>query len=127
MTCLKLAALGLHLASQHTTGGYNNLNPGVYARTECGLIAGTYYNSQRRHSAYVGYTYEPRKLPVFAALALTTGYSNPRTGHRYAIVPIPMAGVRVPLDDAWQVKLGVIPKIKPSDTYVAHLMIERRF
>lgn len=127
MSCFTIAAVALHVASQHSAPGYNNVNPGLSIRTECGIIAGAYYNSQRRPSAYIGYSYQPEKLPVFAAVALTTGYRHPKTGKSFAVAPIPMVGVRAPIGDHFGFRLGWIPKIRPSNSHVGHLMVEYRF
>lgn len=125
--CLAVAALAAHLGSVHTHGGYNNVNPGLSVRTDCGIVAGTYYNSQKRESFYLGYSYELPRTPLFATLALTTGYRSPRSGKKFAVAPLPMVGVKLPIADHWRVVLGYVPQIRPSNTHVGHLMVEYKF
>jgi hypothetical protein len=124
MSCLTLAAIGLHLASYHSdrptrqdvVTEYNNVNPGLYVKSECGLMAGVYRNSIERTSVYLGYAYEPRGLPVFVSAAVSTGYYD-------TVTPIVMAGVKI-----GQFRIGYIPKFsKMNDTHVVHLMFERKF
>lgn len=49
-------AIGLHVGTYHfdRTAGYNEFNPGVYARAERHTV-GVYYNSFRKTSAYYAY------------------------------------------------------------------------
>lgn len=128
MTCLAIAAIGLHLASVHTDRPtnpvygpeYNNINPGAYVKAECGLTAGLYYNSIRKMTGYVAYTYDPAGLPLFASVGVATGYDRP-------VTPIAMAGLRVDAG-SYRLRVGYIPKVgKTNDTHVFHLMIERKF
>lgn len=118
MTCFStVAAVGLHLASVHSVDGYNNHNPGVFVRDECGFQAGAYYNSERRFSAYAAKTWDLKRVPVWAALGVVTGY------RAAPVVPMAMAGVRI-----GEVRIGYIPKLKGvNDTHVFHIMIEKEF
>ena len=119
MTCATLAAIGMHLASYHTAPDRNNVNPGLYATTECGLTAGVYYNSFERPSVYVGYVYDMRKLPVFATLAVATGYRNP-------VTVTGLVGARIDVGDA-RIRLGYVPKIKGVNAgHLVHLTLEWR-
>ena len=49
--------IGLHVVSLHSSPGLNNTNPGVYVKTQAGYTAGTYFNSERRQSFYLGRTF----------------------------------------------------------------------
>ena len=54
MNCAQANTIGLHLVSYHTPEKrYNNVNPGIYYRTNEGWTAGIYRNSlsRRRSSA----------------------------------------------------------------------------
>lgn len=127
MSCLAIAAVAAHLVSAHSSGHYNNINPGLSVRTECGIVAGAYYNSQRRASAYVGYSAETRgPVAVFGSLALATGYRHPRTGKKYIVAPLPMIGVKVSVAGHWRLVGGYLPSLGPNP-HVAHLMLEYRF
>lgn len=63
----------------HEDVKYNNLNPGVYWRDDSGLTIGGYWNSYRKPTAYVGWTWEtPRwhDLSAAATVVLATGYKD---------------------------------------------------
>lgn len=51
--------LGLHLLSYHTpvNDAHNNVNPGIYAKTQEGWTAGIYENTWKRTSVYLGKTW----------------------------------------------------------------------
>lgn len=131
MTCAALAAIGLHLASLHSRDGYNNINPGISVRSECGLVAGAYVSSQStrgntRIISYVGYSAETKwKWPVFGSLALAHGYQR-KSGKDYAIVPLPMVGVKTPRAGRFRAVLGYVPSLGPNP-HVLHLMVEHAF
>lgn len=108
-------AIGIHLATYHVdrNQGYNEFNPGIYAECE-GPTIGTYYNSIRRRSNYVGWTEH------FGAFALTAGFV---TGYdsRNA-VPMLIPSVRIS-----NVRIMFIPPVPKSDqptTSAIHLAVE---
>lgn len=80
--------IGLHLVSQHwPSKGQNNVNPGLYVRNAEGWVAGTYRNSERKQSWYVGRDFEYGRFGL--RLGLVTGY-------RVApVAPLAAATVRV--------------------------------
>lgn len=129
MSCLAIAAVALHVASVHSQPGYRDFNPGVSVRSECGLVAGVYRSSQSKPGGYTpivyaGYSAQTKwRWPVFASLALAHGYRSERTGKRYAIVPLPMAGVKVPVVGNVRAVFGFIPSLGPNP-HVGHLMLE---
>lgn len=54
----KADVVGFHIASHHAPAReYNNFNPGMYYRHDSGGTVGLYWNSYKRWSPYVGYTY----------------------------------------------------------------------
>ena len=117
MSCFDLAAIGLHLASLHTSGNYNDFNPGVYAETRCGFIAGVFDNSYRHPAVQLGWRAETEKLPVFVELGAATGYP----GHD--VLPYAMLGVKL-----GPVRIGVIPHVAGFDhTNVIHAMVQFKF
>lgn len=111
--------VGLHLASVHTSPGFNNSNPGIYVRAANGFTAGVLRNSYRRTSAYAGWTWET-KGRVTAALTVgaITGY--PASD----VMPLVVPSVAVHFGRA-AVRMAVIPK-PPSKGGAAcfHLMVE---
>lgn len=73
MICTSLI-LGLHLYTAHVRSDLNNVNPGVYA--ECDrVVLGTYYNSVKKNSTYVGYRWNVTDRISFMAVGVT-GYSE---------------------------------------------------
>lgn len=73
MSCAALI-LGVHLYTAHVRDDLNNVNPGVYAQCDS-LVVGTYYNSVRKQSAYVGYVYSIGPIDIMSGVV--TGYSKP--------------------------------------------------
>jgi len=89
--------LGLHTVTYHSANidCDNGNNPGLYyGNTDSGLVLGTYYNSCRKQSYYVGYiTPDWRGLSVVADLV--TGYVLPVTPRIYpslAMGPFRLSG-----------------------------------
>lgn len=120
---------GVHIGSKHfPQNNWNNSNPGVYLRgtiNNAGLangdyVVGTYYNSERRQSAYIGYVY-PVMDNVDVVLGVISGYN------RMAVLPMVVPSVHVPLVDGWNARLSFLPKIERSGSNVVHLSVERRF
>jgi hypothetical protein len=139
MSCAALAAIGLHLLSWHSAPQYNDVTPGFYARSSCGLVADTaqlqdgvqaggYYNSERRWSFYAGYVIDAKPLPrapwfgVFGSVAVATGYKEK------ALLPIALVGVTAQLDDDWRLRAGYAPKAgKLNDTHLITTALEYVF
>lgn len=136
MSCAALIALGLHLASWHSAPGYNNANPGLYARSSCGLIEdsadlqdgvqiGTYYNSERAQTVYAAWVVDAqpfaraRWFGLFGTAGLATGY------RAHPVIPLVMGGITAQPADRLKLRLGYIPKAgKLNDTHVIHLALE---
>jgi len=120
--CTTIAAIGMHLATIHTVNrNYNDNNPGVYVRTDCGLQVGAYYNSYRNLSVYGAYTIDVKPVPVWATVGIITGYP----GH--TVMPLAMAGVRARVN-SYTLRIGYAPKIDGVNrTGIIHFTLERRF
>lgn len=112
--------IGAHVGSYHDQPGYNNFNPGVYAKLENGATAGFYYNSNRRMSAYVGYTLETPGKWFALTLGAITGYE------RWPVMPLAVPSVRLG-DDELAVRLSFIPKFEKNGANVVHLSLEHKF
>lgn len=114
--------VGLHIISGHTNGGMNNFNPGLYVRLGNDVTFGTFRNSHRQQSAYVGYTFEARRGSVSAALTLgvITGYPSA------SVMPMAVPSVAYHFGKH-AVRVGIVPKppIHGSSAAV-HLMFERQ-
>jgi hypothetical protein len=138
------AAFGLHLASHHTgerpdtrqpgwsTRGeeepaYNNVNPGAYVRTDDGVVAGFYFNSYKRWSAYAGREWSAslHGWKASITLAFVTGY--PKQSLMVGFMP---TVTTPPLFESFRVRLGFIPGVEKGSSStgnVFHLMVEREF
>jgi hypothetical protein len=104
---------GLHLASYHTAPGNNNVNPGLYVRTDGALSVqtGAYYNSLRRSTVYgmANATYHAVTVSLGAA-----------TGYRSDVVPMLAVSYRA---DHW--RLSYVPKFGTLNKgHVLHLSYE---
>lgn len=120
---LKLDTIGLHVGSHHFGDDeMNNNNPGVYlAGTVSGVneyvdgrwVTGTYYNSIRNQTFYVGRVFEV--TPWFDVLA------GVATGYQWAVVP-----ALVPSVHYGPVRLSFMPPIA-DNAAVVHLSLEYRF
>jgi hypothetical protein len=116
------ATIGAHIASQHyPQRDWNNVNPGLYLRTDAGLTFGTYRNSERVQSFYAGWTCERNAGPVsFAATAgLITGY------RRATVLPMLVPSVALPAVDGWRARISFVPRFEKSGSNVVHLSVER--
>jgi hypothetical protein len=109
---------GLHLATAHARGGYNDVNPGFYLRWNSGLTLGAYRNSERRNSAYVGWTFSDDQDRI----ALTVGAV---TGYRGGTIPLVVPSVRIPIAHQVSARLSLLAPPEKGTTAV-HLSIEWR-
>ena len=86
MSCMTLAAIGLHLFSWHSEPGFNTVNPGIYGRAECAVTesfalggqAGIVKNSEEGDSFYLAGTavYTIRRVELSALAGGINGYKN---------------------------------------------------
>lgn len=112
-----IKTVGMHIGSVHLPArDFNNANLGLYLRTERGITAGAYYNSERRMSVYGGYTHEWG--PVGVTVGLITGYQ------RAAVLPLVVPSVRLGRIDQVTFRLAYLPKIEKGGAHVLHLMAE---
>jgi hypothetical protein len=123
------AAIGLHLGSHHFSAppaghrGWNDSNPGVYARWANGFTVGTLYNSERRQSVYAAWTWETQRWHGLTA-ALTAGAI---TGYAATVSPLLSISGTVALGPRAALRLNLLPKAHPGGSAVAHLSAEWRF
>ena len=137
MELLTGIVLGLHLVSVHAPDdayNLNNVNPGIYARTQSGWEAGVYYNSYRRPSLYAGKEFYVITEGVTASVGVVTGYErksvpciNPRLSACYvgdgSAKVQPMAALNYTMQTR---VLGGRPRISflPLGTPALHLSLE---
>ena len=70
--------LGAHLVSLHLPyGDYSSLNPGMYLRSDGGIVTGGYRNSFGRASFYAGYSWTHG--PWSLTLGVVSGYKRAST------------------------------------------------
>jgi len=108
---------GLHLASVHVPARhFNNVNPGLYVRTDAGWTAGAYENSLRRTSAYVGYTWEHGRFAVTGGAV---------TGYAEKVQPLLVPSVKLLTLRGATARVAFIPRVeKRIESHVLHLMVE---
>lgn len=117
-TAVAQAIIGVHVATAHFAPGYNDSNPGLYARLANGLTIGTYYNSERRTSTYVGITCTDLYKSVDVSVLVLTGY---RTDPLPAIVP----SKRIDLDNRFGVRISLL--LPPNSAPAMHFSLEQVF
>ena len=121
------SVVGVHIATYHDQHGFNNFNPGVYAKWESGVVAGTYYNSERHQSYYAGYTWETGALvgPVHAALTLgaVTGYRSAK------VAPMVLPSIYVPFgtEASTSFRVTYVPRSSPRGPQAVHFSVDYRF
>lgn len=111
--------VGIHTISAHTNGGMNNVNPGVYVRLD-NVTFGTFRNSHRQQSAYLGYTFDRRFGDVSAAVTVggITGYPAA------SVMPMVVPSVAYHFGQH-AVRVGIVPKPPVHGSSAAvHLMFE---
>jgi hypothetical protein len=126
-TFLTGLVVGLHIASAHLPdNGENNFNPGIYARTESGWVAGIYNNSFHRPTAYLGKQWEWSGGfgPWSLALGGATGYD--REVH-LPITPLVDVSLRLPEVLNYTPRLHFVPGAIMGKPSVIHLSLERGF
>jgi hypothetical protein len=123
--------LGLHTASVHDIGGYENNNVGVYARYD-GWTGGVFQNSNNKTSVYGAYTFELQtpRVPLIDSLALTlglaTGYPQKIQGTVVSVLFVPSAAVKIVKDV--NLRVALIPAFeKVNRSTAVHFMIEMAF
>lgn len=108
--------LGIHLGSQHSKPGFNDVNPGLYYRADDGATVGAYHNSLRRTSVYAGYTLVgDTPIPEVSyslGLGVITGYTKP-------VMPLVAPSLHY-----GPVRVTFIPNTKQTGAAVLHLSLE---
>lgn len=136
--------VGVHLGSHHSSGEFENFNPGLYYRSADGWTGGAYRNSERRWTAYAGFTFEAEFRGWKPALTIGGMYGY-RDGDcrdnkpmawlkedapekcrtRLALMAFP--SIATPDYQGYRLRLGYMPKLNRKGAEVFHLMAEREF
>lgn len=118
--------LGLHLATAHfgapANAHFQNVNPGIYLRTEQGLTLGAYRNSNNRHSNYVAWTWSTADGRWSITAGAVTGYP------RYPVSPLLVPSVRIPFSNVpggWAARIAYLPKPHNRGASGMHFSVER--
>lgn len=122
------ASVGVHLGSWHSNKdaqgrSYNGVNPGLYARWDNGATVGSYYNSERRMTAYAGWTFETPQWHRLTAAVTAGGIVGYKKGPM--IFAIPSAAVHV--TERTAVRVSFVPKMEKDGAAAIHLSAEHRF
>jgi hypothetical protein len=147
------AVVGLHLVSYHAKQGgssssddrgWNNRNPGVYARWGNGATIGTFKNSLYRQSTYLGWTVSDLSDTVSLTLGAISGYDKITSGMgdhqdvrcdstngcrlvnlKSVILPLVVPSVRIGIMGGLSARLSLLAV--PKHPAAAHLSLEWRF
>lgn len=121
--------VGVHVGSHHfPSQSWNNSNPGLYLMADVkgpawitgAYAVGTYYNSERKQSAYVARVFNVYG-PIDVAVGVISGYS------RSPVLPLVVPSVRLDIGDNWAGRVHFLPKVEKSGSYVVHFSVERKF
>ena len=124
--------VGLHLgtmhfsqnkvSSKHFQGTWNDFNPGVYVKLNNGMTFGTYYNSERKQSAYIGRTFSKnltQNLEIAATVGIISGYNK-------SVLPLVLPTVAYKFHQDFAARVGFVPKVNKQGSAGLHLMIEKQ-
>lgn len=128
--------MGLHMFSVHAhkydaigATNWNNNNPGAYIKWDNGVVVGTYYNSIRKQSSYVGYTI-PLSDNIDVVVGAVTGYYGAVPSGTYGtkkVLPMVVPSVHFPLIDNMRGRVHFIPKTGKYAAAAVHFSIEASF
>lgn len=114
--------VGLHLGTWHQTGTWNDINPGVYVKLQNGMTFGTYYNSERKQSAYVGRTFSKnltQNLEIAATVGIISGYNK-------SVLPLVLPTVAYKFHQDFAARVGFVPKVNKQGSAGLHFMVEKQ-
>lgn len=122
-------AAHIHVAAYHASAEYNNDTPGIGAlcelRENTRLAVGTFYNSYRRTSNYVGVVWQPVNLgPVRAGVMV-----GAVTGYKFdASIALPLAAFAfsVPVGRV-ELHLAAIPESSNASPATAEFSFSIKF
>jgi hypothetical protein len=122
------STIGLHIGSRHSAPGFNDRNPGVYARWADaqgdGFAAGTYLNSERAQSLWAGYAWSWRMQALPISAGLTAGAVS---GYRTAkLLPLALPSAALHFGNT-AARLSYIPKVEKRGAAALHFSIEYSF
>jgi hypothetical protein len=112
----------VHLAAYHAEAGYSNDTPGVgllcRSNEDWRVAAGTYLNSLKKQSTYVGAAWQPWSVgPARVGL-----FGGAVTGYRDGVIPFGAGVVSLPLGRA-ELHLIAIPAVSGTTPATLELSI----
>jgi hypothetical protein len=118
--------LGLHLGSRHSNYDqpWNDVNPGLYARFDNGVIVGTLRNSERTQSYYAGWSRDwPLTTHIDAGitLGLITGYK------RADVLPLVVPSIRLGFTENVGLRTSLLVNPDKRGAHAVHLSVEWKF
>lgn len=115
--------VGLHIATAHSSKGFCQNTPGVYAMWANGLTAGVYQNSEcEKYSAYIAQTWRTEGRVKFSLTAgAVTGYKAA------AVLPLIVPSVAIPLGDHAYMRLSYLAKVQSYGAHALNFAIEKSF
>lgn len=115
LSTLCCAIIGIHMATAHVDADrpMNDTNPGIYVQATNNIVVGTYYNSIKRQTTYVGYTYSTKYVDF------TTGVA---TGYNKSVIPM-----FVPSTKFGPIRVAYLPKMHITSAHIIHFSIEKEF
>lgn len=141
------AVVGLNLGSVHAhdgkgpagARGWNNVNPGLYARWRGGFTVGAFRNSLYRNSVYAGWSFGAPTARFGLLVGMVSGYDRVTDGPGdysavrcsdtcrrvnldRVIAPMVVPSVRFGLTDRMAARLSVVAS--PGAPVAVHLSIE---
>ena len=128
MSCMTLAAIGLHLFSLHSGQQFNDDTLGGFARADCEVLGGqpqvgAFKNSENNTSIYAALEYELDRdaiLTPFGVVGAATGYES------YPVVPLINGGVRLLIGPVG-FALGYSPPFGDYGAHMMHFAMDVRF
>ena len=111
----KVDRIGVHTLTRHDPGyGANDINLGVFVVTDKNYTIGTYYNSIRKQSYYVGMsTNEWYRVTITGALV---------TGYWWAVTPVIIQSIRLySFDQGPSIFLSGGPKLNDDGQSILHI------
>lgn len=124
--------VGVHIASVHSSAGFNNFNPGLYIKSKEGWTGGFYRNSVRKMSFYAGKHFEAEsesgRLAIGLTLGFVTGYDDIARISRGKLTLLAVPSIRVSIADDVSLRAGIIPNIGGIvGSSVIHFALEKSF
>lgn len=128
--------VGVMIGSVHSNNydpvaqrAWNNYNPGVYVQFDNRVVLGTYLNSIRKQTYYVGYAY-PVTEHIDVVVGAISGYNGYGPGGTYrakAVMPMVVPSVHFSLFGGVDGRVSLAVGIGKGSATAVNFAIERKF